>query len=232
MTSHDGSAVIALAGIYAIVDDASVERPVAFLEAILAGGIRLVQYRAKRGIDGDVLRAMLDRTRAAGAVLIVNDDLDAATLADGWHAGQEDLATSDLARARARLHGRIVGISCGTPEEAREAERCGADYIGVGPFAATGSKADAGEAIGAPGLRSVVAATRLPAAAIGGIDLAALPAVAATGAAMAAVISALARARDIRAAAIELVAGWETACERRGEGGGAGSTVLNSIVVK
>lgn len=200
-----------LAGIYAIVDDASVERPVPFLETILAGGVRIVQYRAKRGVDRDVLRAMCERTRAVGAALIVNDDLEAAMAVDGWHAGQEDLVSYDLVRARKRLAGKIIGISCATPEEARIAERLGADYIGVGPFAATGSKADAGEAIGAPGLRSVVSATRLPVAAIGGIDLDALPAVAATGAAMAAVISALARADDARAAAEELVSSWKAA---------------------
>ena len=204
-TSRD---VIRLAGIYAIVDDASVADPIRFLDDVLAGGVRLVQYRAKRGVDRDVLRALLERTRAANGALIVNDDLDAAALADGWHAGQEDLEACDLARARAFLAGGLIGISCGTAAEAREAERGGADYIGVGPFATTGSKADAGAAIGPGGLRSVVSATRLPAAAIGGIDREALAAVADTGATMAAVISALARASDVRAAAAELVARW------------------------
>lgn len=201
-----------LTGIYAIVDAGAVAEPVPFLEALLAGGIRLFQYRAKRGVDRDVLRALVERTRAAGATLIVNDDLDAAMLADGWHAGQEDLALHDFAAAKERLGSRLTGISCGTAHEAREAEDAGADYVGVGPFAATQSKHDAGDAIGAAGVRAVVAATRLPVTAIGGIDLEALPVIAATGAAMASVISALASAPEPEVAARAFVEGWATAC--------------------
>jgi thiamine-phosphate diphosphorylase len=94
------------------------------------------------------------------------------------------------------------------PEEARAAQAAGADYVGVGPFAATSTKPDAGAAIGAAGVRAVVAATSLPVVAIGGIDATNLGDVAQTGAAMAAVVSALARAADPRATAAELVQRW------------------------
>ena len=199
-----------LTGIYAIVDPAFAPNPAALLDDVLAAGVRIVQYRAKAGVDGGLLRRLLARTRAAGAALVVNDDVESALAADGLHAGQEDLAGVDLASLRARLGDRLFGVSCGTAAEARAAEAAGADYVGTGPFAATSSKADAGVLLGPAGLAAVVAATRLPVAAIGGIDLAALPAVARAGAAMAAVISAIALAPDPRAAARALVERWET----------------------
>jgi thiamine-phosphate pyrophosphorylase len=94
------------------------------------------------------------------------------------------------------------------PEEARAAEAAGADYVGVGPFAATLTKPDAGLAIGAAGLRAVVTATSLPVVAVGGVDATNLAQVVRSGAAMAAVASALACAADPRSAAAELVLRW------------------------
>ena len=136
---------------------------------------------------------MYGRARDQGALFIVNQDLDAACEADGLHVGQEDLALLDGKNLRERLGRRILGISCSTPAEALEAERVGADYVGVGPFNATSSKGDAGPAIGEAGVRAVVRATRLPVAAIGGIGVADVETVARSGARMAAVISAIAK---------------------------------------
>lgn len=200
--------VMTFDGIYAIVDGAVSARPLQLLAAVLRGGARVVQYRAKAGVDRDLVRAMHAATRAAGARLIVNDDLAAALEADGWHAGQEDLARYDVAAARRSLGRRTFGISCATAAEARRAEAAGADYVGVGPFAATASKLDAGPAIGEAGIRAVAAATRLPVVAIGGIDAANLAGVVAAGASMAAIISAIALAPDPETATTELVGRW------------------------
>ncbi|MBD5635228.1 MAG: thiamine phosphate synthase [Candidatus Eremiobacteraeota bacterium] len=197
-----------MSGIYGIVDRALTPAPLPLLEAMLAAGITVVQYRAKGGVERAVVRAMHVLTQARGALLIVNDDLDAALEADGWHAGQEDLEAYDPFLARRRLGARIFGVSCGVPDEARRAAAFGADYVGVGPFAATGTKADAGPAIGEAGVRAVVAATALPVVAIGGIDLANVAAVVRSGAAMAAVISAIVRAPEPGVAARELVERW------------------------
>jgi thiamine-phosphate pyrophosphorylase len=151
---------------------------------------------------------MHERTRAHGAVLIVNDDFDAALEADGWHAGQEDLAGLDPRVLRERLGPRAFGVSCGLPHEAAAAEDFGADYIGVGPFAATSTKDDAGPAIGEGGVRAVVSVTRLPVVAIGGIDASNLGEVARSGASMAAIASAFSRAADPAAFAAECVRRW------------------------
>jgi thiamine-phosphate pyrophosphorylase len=197
----------ALQGIYALVDPQT--RPLEpYVEALVAGGVRLFQVRAKGGIARDTLARVVTLVRAAGGLTIVNDDVAAAADADGVHLGQEDAALHDLRAVRERLRDGIVGLSCGTPDEAHAVDASLIDYLGVGPIFATGSKADAGLPIGVNGVRAVVAATTLPTAAIGGIDLERLTRVRESGATMAAIISALASTSDARSAARAFVAAW------------------------
>ena len=195
-------------GIYALVDPMHGSAPLAYLDALLRGGIRIVQIRAKGGIELALLRDSVARIRAVGGIAIVNDDVELAMEADGVHLGQEDLALHDLAALRERFGTRAIGVSCGVPAEAGAIDPGLIDYIGVGPIFATGSKLDAGGPIGINGVRVVVEASPVPAAAIGGITLAALPRVRETGATMAAVISALSNAADPEAAARAVVAAW------------------------
>lgn len=208
MTRPERSAL--LHGIYAIVNEAAAPDPVELTEAILSGGARIVQYRAKTGIVPAHARALRDLTRRSGALLIVNDDWRAAQAydADGVHVGQDDALPSGLPALRAMFPDLLIGVSCGTTHEARAAQAQDADYLGVGAVYATGSKSDAGDPIGVAGLREIAAATRLPVAAIGGITHANLPLVRASGVAMAAVISAIANARDPRDATAQLVYRW------------------------
>jgi thiamine-phosphate pyrophosphorylase len=197
-----------LAGIYAIVDASEGDARDQVLD-VLSAGIRVVQYRAKTGVDRYVVRVLRDATRAHDAVLIVNDDLGAIDDADGVHLGQEDLQALDGSTLRAAHPDKIIGISCPDIATARQAQALGADYLGVGSMYATASKADAGAPIGADGVRAVVRAVDIPVAAIGGITRERIPEVRATGAAMAAVITAISRAPDRRAAARALVEAWE-----------------------
>jgi thiamine-phosphate diphosphorylase len=196
-----------LRGIYALVEPQRHAQPLHYLDAVLRGGIRLVQLRAKHGIEPALLDAVVALVRSTGGTTIVNDDVALALRADGVHLGQEDAAALDLAAVRARLGARLIGLSCGTPAEAR-AVPPGIDYLGVGPIFATASKADAGGPIGVNGVRAVVDATALPVAAIGGIGLATLGRVRETGATMAAVISALADATDPETTARAFVRAW------------------------
>lgn len=198
-----------LAGIYALLEPDRHDDPAAYLDALLRGGIRMFQIRAKRGIAPALFARLVARVRAAGGRAIANDDLDLALAADGVHLGQEDLAPHDPAGLRERLGARTIGVSCGTPAEARAVDPRYVDYLGVGPIFATRSKDDAGGPIGVNGVRVVVEASALPVAAIGGITLPALDRVRETGAAMAAVISALSAAPDPEDAARRFVAAWE-----------------------
>jgi len=199
-----------LRGIYAIVDAAQGD-PLEQVTPILGAGIKLVQYRAKAGVVPAVARTLRERVHAAGGLLIVNDAVETVAFADGIHLGQEDLAAVDLAELRRSHPSAIIGISCPDAATAKAAQALGADYLGVGSVYASGSKGDAGAPIGPEGLRMVVDAVRIPVAAIGGIEAESLPEIRAAGAAMAAVIGAIARAVDRGRAAAALVAAWEAA---------------------
>ena len=174
---------VRLLGIYALIDRELVSDPLKFVVSVLAAGVRLVQYRAKGGVDRELVRRLHVRTSQVGAVLIVNDDLEAALDADGLHVGQEDVGALDASALRAQLGG-------------------------LGPFARTATKADAGPPIGEAGLRRVTEATKLPVAAIGGIELSNLEAVVRSGAAMAAVAGAISRGPDPYLDAHALVLRW------------------------
>ena len=90
----------------------------------------------------------------------------------------------------------MIGLSASTVEEATQAEKQGAAYIGAGPVWATPSKTDAAAAIGLDGLAAICAAVSIPVVAIGSVDAANAADCIRAGAAGVAVIRA---ARDSKA---------------------------------
>ena len=173
--------------------------------AAIQGGADAIQLRAKELDDealGRLASELAGACRDADVLFIVNDRIDVALAAgaDGVHVGQDD----DPGRARARLGpDGVLGISVGSPEQAREAERAGADYVGVTVWQ-TATKPDAVPR-GLDGVRAAVAATSLPVIGIGGITAANAADVIAAGAAGVAVISAVGAADDPVRATRELV---------------------------
>jgi len=128
----------------------------------------------------------------------VNDRLDIALAvdADGVHVGQSDLPASVVRGVMGP--GKILGVSVDTVEEAVQAEKDGADYLGVGPvFEARGTKADTGEPLGVDCIVRIRGHCRLPIVAIGGINAENARKVRDAGADGAAVISAIVSADDI-----------------------------------
>jgi thiamine-phosphate pyrophosphorylase len=197
-----------LHGIYVIVNDEP--RALDLARDALAAGVRIVQYRAKNGINPERIRTLRALTRDHDALLVMNDDWRAACEfdCDGVHLGPDDDGFARAAEVRAAIGERLVGLSCGTLREVRAANAAGADYLGIGSVFATGSKADAGAPIGLGGLRVLASVSAAPVAAIGGITAATISSVRSCGAAMAAVISAISDAADPRSGAGTLVAAW------------------------
>lgn len=183
--------------------DAASGRDLAGLAAAaVCGGATMLQLRAKR-LGGREAAALATRILAsAGPVpLVVNDRLDVALAvgAAGCHLGQTDLPI-DAARKLAPP-GFLLGGSAASSVEARRAADEGADYLGIGPIAATPSKTDAAPPIGWDGFARVHGAVpHLPAVGIGGIDAALAAGARAAGAAGIAVISAVLGAADHGAA--------------------------------
>ena len=107
-----------------------------------------------------------------------------------------------FAEARARLGpGKILGVSAGDAAEAATVDPALVDYVGVGPVYATGTKADAGAAIGLAGLTAMRRRLALPMVAIGGIQADHAAEVMACGVEGIAVVSAICGAADPEAAA-------------------------------
>jgi len=187
--------------VYALVDDDPRWRndPRAQLAGALAGGASVVQLRLKLSGDGEALafaREALAHTRAAGALLFVNDRFDLALLAgaDGVHLGQDDLAPERIpADARARL---LVGLSTHTLEQVRESRTRPVDYVAFGPIFGTRSKASEFSPRGLASLCQAVALAGRPLVAIGGITAETAAQVREAGAVAMAVISAIADASD------------------------------------
>lgn len=192
------------AGLYGITAEkfSAGRTNIAVVEQMIAGGIKIIQYREKRSAKS--ARAILDEcveiralTRAAGVIFIVNDYVDVALLvdADGVHVGQDDLPVPAVRKLLGP--GKIIGLSTHSPEQAQEAVRAGADYIGVGPIFATKTKDDVCAPVGLPYLDWVVANISLPLVAIGGIKLATIDQIAQRGAKSICLVSEIVGAPDI-----------------------------------
>jgi thiamine-phosphate diphosphorylase len=127
-----------------------------------------------------------------GATLIVNDhpDIALAADADGVHLGQDDLPVKEARKIMGK--NRIIGISTHTVEQARDAGRDGADYIGFGPVFHTTTK-DAGRPMGIEMLREIKRQVQIPVIAIGGINAENIRPVLETGVDAVAVSSAILR---------------------------------------
>ncbi|MCE5334862.1 MAG: thiamine phosphate synthase [Desulfobacteraceae bacterium] len=189
------------------------------------GGITVIQHREKISGTRDFLRQSLAFKKVAsdfGIPFIVNDRIDIALAckADGVHLGQEDM---DCALVR-RMTGpdMIIGVSVSTPEEAIEAERAGADYLGAGPIYSTPTKPDAVEAIGPATLCRIRDAVRLPIVAIGGINDSNAAEIVRCGADGIAVVSAIIAALDPRGSARRLRNLVDVELRRRGAADSAG----------
>jgi thiamine-phosphate pyrophosphorylase len=197
-----------LRGLCAVtLDDLLLPRLSALVRAALDGGAPFVQYRNKiapRPLRRAQAAEMLRICRAAGARLIINDDVWLAVEigADGAHLGTGDAPGGSLLAAREALGPkRILGVSCYNDLAfGEEAARAGADYIAFGSMFPSRTKPGA---VRAP-LELLGEAKRrfgLPVAAIGGITLDNAPQLLEAGADILAVVSDLFDAMDIKARA-------------------------------
>ncbi len=158
-------------GLYLITDNNHDNKLLNKVEAALAGGASIVQYRAK-DITPDDRRAMAqklcDLCHQSNAKFIINDlpELANQINADGVHLGQDDMP---ITQARQILgHNKLIGISTHSVEEALKAEAQGADYIAIGSIFPTSTK-DVTTLVGINTLSKVRKAIRVPLVAIGGI---------------------------------------------------------------
>lgn len=141
------------------------------LDAVIAGGCRMVQLREKEWTTRQILplaERLRQRAQEAAVTFIVNDRLDLALAigADGLHVGQDDLPAP--AARKLLPAGMILGVSTHSAAQARQAQADGADYVAVGSIYQTFTKENF-ELAGLELIRAVRPLIQKPLVAIGGI---------------------------------------------------------------
>jgi thiamine-phosphate pyrophosphorylase len=188
-----------------------------FLDAVIAGGAKIVQLREKSLSRKDFHeRACAFRARCseAGVLLIVNDHLDVALSvdADGVHLGQDDFPLQEARRLAPEM---ILGASTHNRSEALMAAKDGADYYNIGPIYPTSTKAHLAHFLGPEAIPEISSGIGLPFTVMGGIKMENLAPLLEHGARHVAVVTALTGAADIAAATLEMAEAI-----RRGRGRG------------
>ena len=186
------------------------------VSAAVAGGVGLVQLRARELPGGRMLSLAEELKRATGgkAVFLVNErvDIALAAAADGVQLGEEALP---VAAARQLLPGgKLIGRSVHSADGAVDASAAGADFLVVGTMFATGSHPGAVPA-GPSLMREVSSRCGAPLFGIGGITAGNLAKVVGAGASGVAVIRSILSASDPQAAASELKLALQEAWQSR-----------------
>jgi thiamine-phosphate pyrophosphorylase len=190
-----------------LVTDRSLARSRSTFEIVSAavnGGVTVVQLREKDCSTREFIDqalAIKDFLKTRRVPLIINDRVDVAQAvkADGVHLGQTDMP---LAAAREIIGDTmIIGISAESLQDAIEAQKGGADYLGVSPIYATPTKTDTAAPLGPDGLHEIHKTVTLPLVGIGGLNRENAAEVILNGADGVAVVSAIVAADDPEAAA-------------------------------
>ena len=169
----------------------------------IAGGVTFVQLREKNASFEEKLslaKEIFPLCARAKVPFVIDDDIEVARACDtdGVHVGQSD-ATCAYAREILGPN-KIVGVSAQTLEQALAAQDAGADYLGVGALFATPTKPDA-SLVSLETFIEICKVVSIPVVAIGGINAQTISSLANTGAAGAAVVSAIFAAQDTKKAA-------------------------------
>ena len=193
-----------------VTDDALREGLLEDTKAALEGGMTYVQMREKGDPmteDELLTEALALKALCAeyGVPFVIDDDVELAVKcgADGVHVGQSDMACVEARKALGSA--KVVGVSAQTVEQAVQAEKDGADYLGVGAVFPTGSKDDADD-VSHDTVKAICEAVNIPVIAIGGISKNNVGQLAGLGLDGVAVISAIYASEDIKAATEDLKA--------------------------
>ena len=202
--------------LYGIVDMGYTQpdQVVARTHALIDGGVRIIQLRAK-GVELAQVKAwavaMQSICRDRGAIFVLNDypEMAAEIGADAVHVGQDGGSLAEVRRVVGE--GVIVGRSTHSLEQAMQARQEGADYIGFGPLFPTGTKPGR-QSIGLDDIAAAQeAAGDMPLFCIGGINETTLPSVLQAGARRVVIVSWLLQQEDIAGTAQAVIRQLEQA---------------------
>lgn len=194
--------------LYAVTDRGWVGKKTLYeqIEEALKGGVTIVQLREKNLDTAAFIEEAVkvkELCHRYNVPLIINDNVTVALKsgADGVHVGIEDTPVEEIRKAVP--YGFIIGATAKTVEQARSAERQGADYLGVGAVFPSPTKKNAVR-ITKEQLKEISLSVAIPTVAIGGITLDNVDELSGGGMDGIAVVSAIFAADDIKKAAAEL----------------------------
>ena len=178
-----------------------------YVETAVEACCKIVQYREKSKETKYMVEEAIEIKILCNdnALFLINDRVDVALAvdADGVHIGQEDMPM-EIARELLGKN-KIIGLTVHNVEEAVDAEKKGADYVGLSPIFVTSTKKDAGEACGTSMIKEVKKHVSLPVVVIGGITVDNIEEVMKAGADSAVVISDLITLDDVYTKVTELI---------------------------
>ncbi|MGN0572471.1 MAG: thiamine phosphate synthase [Acutalibacteraceae bacterium] len=196
--------------LYAVTDRSWTQNQTLYeqIEDALKGGVTIVQLREKNLPEEEFIAEAIkvkELCNRYNVPLIINDNAEVALKsgADGVHVGIEDTPVAELRQKVGKDF--IIGATAKTVEQARAAEKAGADYLGVGAVFPSPTKKNAIR-ITAENLKEICSSVSVPAVAIGGISLDNVSEIKGCGMSGIAVVSAIFASDDIRKAASELKA--------------------------
>lgn len=176
------------------------------IEEAIQGGVTLLQLREKNCSEKEFLeiaKKVKIITDAYQIPLIINDNVEVAIAceADGVHVGQGDMKLKEVRRKIGK--NKIIGVSAKTLEQAKEAQKEGADYLGVGAVFPTTTKTDT-NCISIDTIKEICKFVTIPVVAIGGIQKKNMLELDKTGIDGIAVVSAIFAANNIKETTMEL----------------------------
>ncbi|MGB7161321.1 MAG: thiamine phosphate synthase [Tepidisphaeraceae bacterium] len=207
MTLPSAACAFAEVRLYVLITESACKRQwMHVADEAIKGGADCLQLREKSLESGELLCRAKDFValcKRHHVISIINDRPDIALMsgADGVHVGQDDLPAAEVRKLIGR--DKILGVSTHNLEQARQAVRDGADYIGVGPIFRSPTKPRDFVA-GPEYARQVAEQIKIPAVAIAGITESNVDEVLATGVKAVAVTAAIAGCDDPRAASKRL----------------------------
>ena len=161
------------ASVYPVVttDFCAGRNPLDVIRSILEGGAKVVQVREKTMCDRDYLNLLKKARKLTddfGALLIADDRLDAALLADadGVHLGQDDLPCAEARKIAPQL---FIGVSTHNRDELLAAQRDGCSYLNIGPIFPTGTKSLPMNPLGLETRSELAPQVKVPFSVMGGI---------------------------------------------------------------
>ena len=168
---------IKISGYYFITDEKlSKAGNVSDVKNAVSAGVKIVQYRNKCGSTKEMYDEAVKLKKICckkNVIFIINDRMDIALAlsSDGVHIGQDDMPYSVARKILGK--NKIIGVTVHTLKQARNAEKSGADYLGVSPIFSTDTKSDAGKPCGISLIKKIKSHINrtIPIVAIGGINL-------------------------------------------------------------